>query len=323
MSYINFEGGKFFFYDAADKKILLADVVTSAENRSKFHSHQFISARGDVYYPLLEEIYKHLNKIFDGSNDSMIRLLIFLRLTAELLRKQQIQKVLCVGEWSELNSSLARFLPQFNAENFLYNFAKSKPIEKFNNVKFIFADEDDCLLVENKFSTIILSQPLLQIEMFFSVKDFGKIFFAANKSGVPPVILQSSKVYDLTEYFSVFELTITPELKNFLRPSTLSGLLSQKKFSIRQVVEKFPEVIDKVTSLSGNEKKYVLDQYISELGKVEKVLNEIFINLHSDTVKHNFNVLKEFLIDYRLFGGGEEKIFAKYNILTEDMQKDF
>lgn len=269
-------------------------------------------------FPLSEEINKHLNKIFDGSIESITSAIIFLRITAELLRKMQVQKVLSVGEWSEINSALARFLPQFNAENILYSFAKSTPLEKFDNTKFIFADELEILLAENKFSTVILSRPLLQVEMFLSVKDFGKLFFAANRSGVPPIIQDNARLYNFEGGYTLFEMTITPELKNFLRSQTPQGQLAQKKFSVKQVVEKFPAVLDKATSLSGNEKKFVLDQYIAELGTAEKVLNEIFIHLHSDTIKQNFNMLKEFLIDYRLFGGGEEKIFAQYDKVVSD-----
>lgn len=318
MSYINFEGGKIFFYDAEDKKIFLLDAVTSAENHSKFHSHQFLSRGGGMGFPLSEEINKHLNKIFDGSIESITSAIIFLRITAELLHKMQVQKVLSVGEWSEINSALARFLPQFNAENILYSFAKSTPLEKFDNTKFIFADEIEILLAENKFSTVILSRPLLQVEMFLSVKDFGKLFFAANRSGVPPIIQDNARLYNFEGGYTLFEMTITPELKNFLRSQTPQGQLAQKKFAVKQVVEKFPAVLDKTTSLSGNEKNFVLDRYIAELGTAEKVLNEIFIHLHSDTIKQNFNMLKEFLIDYRLFGGDEEKIFAQYDKVVRD-----
>ena len=168
-------------------------------------------------------------ELFNGSAKSMVKLLIFLRLTAELLRKQQIQRVLSVGEWNELNSALARFLPQFNAENFLYNFAKSKPIEKFDNTKFIFADEEEILFAENKFSTIILSQPLLSPEIFLAVKDFGKLFFAATKNSCPDFLKNSSQIFEIENNFAVFEVTVTPELKNIFILGTAEGQLAQKK----------------------------------------------------------------------------------------------
>ena len=253
----------------------------------------------------------------------MINLVIFLRITAELLRKMQVQKVLCVGEWSELNSALARFLPQFNAENILYSFAKSTPLEKFDNTKFIFADETEILLPENKFSTIILSRPLLQVEMFLSVQNFGKLFFAANRSGVPPIIQENSQLYNFEGDYAVFEVTVTQELKNFLRTLTPQGQLAQKKTSIAETVKKFPALVKDFDTLTMQEKISVLDKYISELAEAEKVLNEIFINLHSDTVKQNFNMLKEFLIDFRLFKNDGARAVKQHKILVEDMKADF
>ena len=45
----------------------------------------------------------------------------------------------------------------------------------------------------------------------------------------------------------------------------------------------------------------MLDEYISELVLAEKLLNEIFPEIHSDTLKLNLNMFKEFLIDLRLY----------------------
>ena len=322
MSYIVFEGGKILFHDANDKKIFLADILTSTENHSRLHSHQFLAA-GGIGYPLAEEINKHIKNIYHQTPQSMADVIIFLRIVAEILRKEQPLKILRVGEWSELNSALARFLPTANPENILYSFAKSKPLEQFDKVQFIFAEETEVLLPENKFSAIILDKPLLLMELLLAAKDFGKVFFTASRQTIPQFILDNSSFYDLTENLSLFEFTISPELKNFLRQQTQSGQLAQKKISIKQTVQKFFAVLDKATSLSGREKKFVLDQYISELAAQEKVLNEIFPNLHSDSVKQNFNMLKEFLIDYRLFGQGEDKIFSQHKVLSEDMKSDF
>ena len=75
--------------------------------------------------------------------------------------------------------------------------------------------------------------------------------------------------------------------------------------------------------MTTQEKISALDKYIAELATAEKVLNEIFINLHSDTVKQNFNMLKEFLIDFRLFKNGGQRAVQQHNILVEDMKIDF
>lgn len=61
------------------------------------------------------------------------------------------------------------------------------------------------------------------------------------------------------------------------------------------------EVFERFNELSPQDKNRCLDDYIAELTRTEKILNEIFPQLHSDTIKLNFNMFKEFLIDVRLY----------------------
>ena len=321
LSYINFEDGKLFFCDETEKKIFLADIKTSAENKSRLHSHQ-ISKGGGIGFPLSEKLKKVLENFEDGNAASFAKAIIFLRITAELLRKERVFKILSFGEWTKLNSSLAEFLPQFNEKNFFYSFSKTKPLEIFPNAKFFFAEDEEIFLPENKFDAIILDRPLLENEFLLAAKDFGKIFFTATNNSLPEIFQKNLQIFELVEGFYLFELTATPELKKFLHSQTFEGQLAARKNFIQATVKKLPAIFEKISSLSVDEKNLLLDNFISEISAAEIILSDIFKYLYSDSAKQNLNLLKEFLIDYRLNFRDEEKIFAQYKIFIEDLSAE-
>ena len=63
----------------------------------------------------------------------------------------------------------------------------------------------------------------------------------------------------------------------------------------------------------------------AEIIRAEKILNEIFLDLHSDTIKLNFNMIKEFLIDFRLYDDWQLKSRAaadlnrQIDVLIQDL----
>ena len=83
--------------------------------------------------------------------------------------------------------------------------------------------------------------------------------------------------------------------------------------------DKLPDFLRPTT-----EKTLLPDKYIAELTHAEKVLAEIFPSLRSDTVKFNFNMFKEFLLDVRFVpDANTQKISStravrQHEILTRD-----
>lgn len=132
-------------------------------------------------------------------------------------------------------------------------------------------------------------------------KDFGKIYFAAPKSSLPDYLMKSAQIFDLEKNFSVVELELSPTLKREIRRLTPQGQLEEKTTQFKQTIYKMQDVAKKFNELPPQEKNRFLDAYIAELARAEKILNEIFPSLHSDTIKLNFNMFKEFLIDFRLY----------------------
>ena len=157
-------------------------------------------------------------------------------------------------------------------------------------------------LPENKFDTIIFSEPKIPpLELLLTLKDFGTIYFYAAKSSLPDYLTKTAQTFDLGNNLSIIELEMSPTLKRDLQRRTPQNLLEEKKNQIRQTVYKVQDVAKKFNELPPQDKNHYLDEYIAELTRTEKVLNEIFPQLHSDTIKLNFNMFKEFLIDVRLY----------------------
>ena len=293
MSYITFKNDGIFLHDAEDKPQKLIDLVTPKENRSDLNQPDTFDA-----------VQNNLQKIFDGSFDSGVSAIIFLRIAARLLLKPQIHNVLHIGNWSPLDEILSNALPRFNPKNFLWSYAPSRPVRKFEHVNFIHAVVigGGYFIKSNTFDTIIFSEPRLpDAEILLAPKDWGRIYFAASKSVLPDYLADSAQTFDLDKNFSVIELEISPTLRKEIFSRTPQGELEDKKNKIRQTFLKIREVAKKFNELPPPEKNPLLDEYIAELTDAEKILNEIFLELHSDTVKQNFNVFKEFLIDVRLY----------------------
>ena len=305
MSYVTINNGKFIFHDDADKSQKLIDIMTPAENQSDLMQMELINA-----------VQGNLPKIFNGTPDGMAQGIIFLRIVSRLLRKPQIHHVLHIGNWSPLDEVLAEMLPQFNPKNFLWSYSPMCPLEKFSNVNFIFDKVigGGYLLSANKFDTIIFTEPKIPpLEVLIAPKDFGEIYFFAPKSELPDY-LKSAQIFDLAENFSLVEVELSPTLKRELNKLTPRGQLDEKINFIRQTIYKLPKVSKKFNQLPPPEKNSCLDEYIAEVARAEKILTEIFPELHSDTLKQNFNMFKEFLIDVRLYDDLQMKKHAVANL---------
>ena len=315
MSNINYSDGKYILQDGA-RGALLVDVRNSFVNRSRVHSHQFTEQR-TVEYPLTNIVNAAANKIFKRTPETMAELVTYLQIVARLLRKPQIHTVLRVGQWSPLDESLAEILPQFNPSNKLYCLSETRPLGKIPSVNFIFA-EGEYLLPENKFDTIIFpSTP--PPEVLSAVKDYGRIYFIAQPWKVEEFLKNAAQVFTMTEAVSLFELEVSPQFRPELRKRTPQGQLNEKLSAISQTVAKVPAVIKKFNTLPTRRKTAYLDEYIAEVARAEKVLAEIFPALPSDSVKFNFNRLKEFLIDLRLGNGSTARVNRQYEILEKEL----
>lgn len=151
-----------------------------------------------------------------------------------------------------------------------------------------------------------------------AAKDYGKIYFVAPKSSLPDFWAASAQTFDWDKNFSLIELELSPLLERELLRRSPQGQLDDKKNQIRQTVFKLQSVAKKFNELPPQERNACLDEYIAELTRAEKILNDIFLELHSDTIKLNFNMLKEFLIDFRLYDDWRLK-----NRAAEDLNKQF
>lgn len=127
------------------------------------------------------------------------------------------------------------------------------------------------------------------------------VYFFAPKSSLPDYLTATAQTFDLDKNLSLIELEMSPNLKRDLQRRTPQNQLEDKKNQIRQTVYKLRDVSKKFNELPPQDKDRYLDEYIAEVTRTEKILNEIFPQLHSDTIKLNFNMFKEFLIDVRIY----------------------
>lgn len=316
MSNVNFKDGKYFLQDG-ERGTLLLDARTPFFNRSRVHSHQF-TPQGGVEFPLTNLVNVATQKIFKQTPESMSELITYLRIVARLLNKPQIHNVLRIGQWSPLEESLAEILPQFNPANKLYCLSETRPLGRIPTVNFIFAEGGDYLLPEDRFDTIIFTKTLPPPEIMLAVKTHGKIYFAESSWKVEEKLRSQAKIFPLTQENALFELEITPQMRQELYKGTSRGQLDDKKSAIAQVIDRLPSFMKKFNSLSGKKKLPYLDEYIAEVVRAENLLAEIFPELYSDTIKFNFNLLKEFLIDLRLGNGAIVRVNRQYEILAKD-----
>jgi len=316
LSYFTVDNGKIFFHDTFDKPRNLANLGIPAANRSDL-----------TQKTLVVEVKGAVQKLFDQTAIGAMNSIIYLRLVAELIRKPQKHDVLHVGQWSLLDDTLAVTLPKFNTQNRLWYYAPSRPVGQFANVNFIFAEaQGEYLTPENKFGSVIFSeQKLPPLELLFAARDYGKVFFAAPKSALPDFWTTAAQIFDLEGNFSVVELELSPAFKQELRRHSPQGQLDDKKAQIRQTFLKVRDVAKKLNELPPQEKNSFLDEYIAEVTRAEKLLNEIFIAVHSDTIKLNFNMFKEFLIDFRLYDDWQlksraaEDLNRQIGVLEQDL----
>lgn len=298
MSKLDYSNGKFFL-TAGEQSALLLDVRNVFANRSRIHSHQ-LTEKGGVIFPLESEVNRALKNFSAIQPVPLAEVVTYLRIVARLLVKPQVHKILRVGQWSTLDEVLAEILPKFNPANKLYCLSETRPLWKIPSATFLFAEGGEYLLPENKFDTVIFpdTPPL---EILLAVRDFGKIYFAAQNVEEP--LKSQAKIFPLTTQAPLFELEISPQLRREVRRNTPQGIVDEKKSAIAQVVTKFPAVLKKFNALSGKKKIVWLDEYIAEVARAEKFLSEIFPELSDDAIKFNFNVFKECLIDLRLGNG--------------------
>lgn len=313
MSNINYSKGKFFLVTDGEQPAPLLDCRDVNLNRSRINSHQFSKDGNGVVFPLEEEVTAATKKIFRNTLLSLAETVIFMRVVNELLRKPQIQNVLLIGQPSPFAEELAEILPKFNPANRLHHPEK---IEVY-------------LLAENRFDTVIFfAQRTPPLELVLSVRDWGKIYFLAPPNGAEELLTSRAKIFSLTEQAALFELEISPSFRREFRARTPAGQLAEKKSEITRVLDALPDTIKKYTILTRKKKFSGLDEYIAELSRAERVLAEIFPMLHSDTIKLNFNMLKEFLIDLRLADDDKSKRLAvtrinqQYEILWQDWENE-
>ena len=267
MSYLTFNNGEIILYDAANQPRSLVEFGKPDANQSDL-----------LQSDLVNEVNGNLQKLFDKTPAGAVNAIIYLRLVAELIRKPQNHDVLHVGQWSPLDDTLAVTLPKFNAQNRLWYYAPSRPVGQFANVNFIFAEvHGEYFTPENKFGSVIFSeQKLPPIELLFAARDYGKVFFAAPKSSLPDFWTTAAQTFDLEQNFSVVELELSPTFKQELRRRSPQGQLDDKKAQIKQTVLKVHEVAKKFNTLPPQEKNACLDEYIAEVTRAEKLLNEIY-----------------------------------------------
>lgn len=307
MSKINYSNGKYFLSDGEQTELLL-DVRTSLVNKSRVHSHQF-NQTGGVEFPLAATVDAATKKIFQSNLKSMAELVIYLRIVARLLRKPQVHHVLRIGQWSPLDEALAELLPKFNPANKLYCLSETRPIGRMPSVNFLFAEGGEYLLPAERFDTIIFPDSNPPLEVLLAVKTHGKIYFAAQS--VEEWLMAQADIFPLTSKAVLIEAEISSAIRQELEQRTPQGQLAEKKSEIAQVIAKLPGILKKKNSR--------LDEYIAEVTLAEKMLADIFPELHSDTIKFNFNLLKELLIDLRLGNGSITRLSRQYEVLTQDL----
>lgn len=300
MTQITFNDGEFILHNASKKTCSLVNIGNPAANRSDLLQNDLIVEVNDTF-----------QRLFDQTPAGAVNAIIYLRLVNGLMRKVQICNVLHVGSWSPLDGALTNTLPKFNAKNFLWSYVPVRPVGQFANVNFIFVKVHgggEIIVPENKFDAVIFSeQTLPPTELLLASKDGGKIFFVASKESLPDFWTTAAQTFDLEQNFSVVELELSPSLKDELRRRSPQGQLDDKKSQIRQTVLKVRDVMKKINTLPPQEQNACLDEHIAEVARAEKVLNEIFLELRSDTIKLNLNMLKEFLIDFRLYDDEQMK----------------
>lgn len=312
MSNVKYSRGKFFLTDD-ERNFLLLDVRTPVVNRSRIHSHQFAqNEKGKVVFPLEQIVSTSAKKIFQSSLVSMAEVVIYMRIVARLLRKPQIHSVLKIGQTSPLDEALTETLSQFNPANKFF-----KP-----------AQVDENFLPEEKFDTLIfLEQRAPSLNVLFALKDFGCVYFVAPIQSLQGFLRDRVKIFPLSNQAALFELEISPPIRRELRLHTPQGQFDEKFSAVNQIIDKLPDVMKKFNVASRKKKNPCLDEYIAEIIHAEKVLAEIFPMLHSDTIKFNFNLLKESLIDMRLADDKQKKFFVarvsrQHEILAQDLQNN-
>ncbi len=162
-------------------------------------------------------------------------------------------------------------------------------------------------------------------EVLFAAKDYGKVYFVAPPSIVENFLKAHTRQFALEKNFALLELEVSPGFKRELRRRTPQGQLDEKKSAVIQVIMKLPEVMKKFNAVPWQMKNACLDEYIAEIARAEKILAEIFPELHSNTIKLNLNMFKEFLMDIRLYNDPQLKMRAiddfnrHVNILVQDL----
>ena len=327
MSNLNFKDGKIFLRenDAAD--ILLLDTLNYSANKSCIHSQRFTEDGKGLVYPLSKIVNRAAKKIFSQTLDSMAELVIYLRTVSRLLVKPQIHHILRIGNWSPLDEALAEILPQFNPENKLYCLSTTRPLGKISSAIFLCAEGGEFPLPEKKFDTVIFPEHKIpSSEIFLSAKDGGKIYCVVQKTSLEDILRPSTEIFSLSENVALFETEMTPPLRQEIFLKTPQAQLEVQTLVVKKTVAKFLSLAKKINTLSmRSDRMLLLDEYLDELTRAEKILAEIFPALRSDTVKFNFNLFKEFLLDVRLVPDANyQRIFAaravrQHEILTRDL----
>ena len=306
MSTVNFKDGKFFLLQDGGKVEILLDAKSSAANLSRFPTQKLLENHL-IEYPLSKTVSEHAKKIFSKTPESLVELVIYLRIVARLMRKPQIHNVLKIGAWTPLSEALTEILPKFNPANKFYCLSETRPLGKISSVVFLFVEGGEYPLPENKFDTIIFPKPAPPPEILLAVRDSGKIYFSATPPELEEFFKPHTNLFALNKNLVLFETEISPLFRKEIFKRTPQGKLNVQKIFIGKVISKFSYV-----------KKFSqLDEYISEVTRAEKILAEIFPLLHSGTIKFNLNLFKECLIDTRLALDSDSKKIAATRALTQ------
>ena len=309
MIYITNENGVFLFIDNNGKKQELVDLMDSSENHSRI-TFACGGNDGQNHYPMLEDTFKYLNTMRDGSPATMMRLTVLLCILNELIQKPRNYQFLHIGDWSAFNENLSDMLQKFNDNSHLYCLTKDydeKITQNFSNVTIMPMHMNEFLPPESKFSAIFIDDMRIRslsdipTEIIMSLKDGGKLFFLTNIHSIPNSLIIPFQEFELQNGVSLISLGITSELKNDLYNKTSKAELKRQKQQILDSINEVSYTIRRMRLLPDTKKcNQLLDKTIKSMHQNEKTLNKIYVELNSMYIKPYFNELKEALIDYRL-----------------------
>ena len=330
LSAISQEDDVFIFKDFNGEKQPIINTFDSSLNHSKVPTFEK-DENDQEKFSFNEDVLRCLRLISKGTSISMVRNIVFLSVLNDLIQKPRNYQFLQIGDWSIFSDCLAEMLEKFNEKNHFYCLTDRGISTSKSNVSFLTTKPGEFILPSSRFSAVFIDDAyienfaMISIDIFMSLKDYGKLFFLTNSNTMPPSLLSKSKKFLFDENSSLISLNVTSEFKKALYQQTPQYKIRQRKQSIIKNMNEVSIIIKSLQSLPKNGSIEILDYAISLLCKCEKIVNKIYIELNSMYIKTYFNELKESLIDYRLQINSNlkqihyEKVQKCYQILTEEM----